>query len=75
MEISQKKKSGCGLGENIWAKLGPILLKNPKETGISMGFFHILYEVYIYKEELVVTELHEWKLKAKLARDTIFKGS
>ena len=25
--------------------------KNNKETGISMGFFHILHEVYIYKPE------------------------
>ena len=62
------------LGQNLGQIRSNVVKKN-KETGISMGFFHILYEVYIYKEELVVTELHEWKLKAKLARDTIFKGS
>ena len=27
-----------------------MLWKN-KETGISMGFFHILHEVYIYKQK------------------------
>ena len=39
MEISQEKESGCGLGKNIRAKLGPVLSKKTKETGISMEFF------------------------------------
>ena len=38
MEISQEKESGCGLGKNR-AKLGPVLSKKTKETGISMEFF------------------------------------
>ena len=34
-----------------------------------MGFFNILHEV------VVVIEKPEWKLKAKLARNTIFEGN
>ena len=37
------------------------------------SFFHILHEVYIEKQKLLVIEIPEWKLKAKLARNTIFK--
>ena len=40
---------GVALGQNL-GKLGPNVVKN-KETGISMGFFHILHEVYIYKQK------------------------
>ena len=32
-----------------------------------------MHEVYIYKQEVVV--IKEWKLKAKLARNTIFEGN
>ena len=35
--------------------------------------FHIMHKVYIYKQEVVV--IQEWKLKAKLARNTIFEGN
>ena len=51
-----------------------MLWKN-KGTGISMVFFHILHEVYIYKQKVVVIEILEWKLKTKLARNTIFEGN
>ena len=40
-----------------------------------MGFFHILHEVYTWKQEVVVIKIPEWKLKAKLARNTIFEGN
>ena len=41
-----------------------------------MGFFSdILHEVYIYKQDVVVVEIPEWKLKAKVARSTIFEGN
>ena len=41
-----------------------------------MGFFfHIQHEVYIYKQEVVVIEIPEWKLKTKLARNTISEGN
>ena len=38
-----------------------------------MVFFVILHEVYIYKHDVVFIEISEWKLKAKLARNTIFE--
>ena len=57
-----------------WSTLGPMLWKN-RETGKSMGFFDILHEVYIYKQEVVAIEIPEWKLKAKLASNTIFEGN
>ena len=34
--------------------------------GISMEFFNILHEIHICKQEVVVIEISEWKLKAKL---------
>ena len=41
-----------------------------------MGFFsYFLHEVYIYKQEVVVIEIPEWKLKTKLARNTISEGN
>ena len=39
-----------------------------------MGLFHILHEVYVYKQEVVIIEIPEWKLKIQLARKTIFEG-
>ena len=30
---------------------------------------------YIYEQEAVVIEIPEWKLKAKIARNTIFEGN
>ena len=38
-----------------------------------MGFFCILYEEYILKQGVVVTEIPDWKLKAKIARNTTFE--
>ena len=38
-----------------------------------MDFFHILHEVYMYKQEIVVIEIPGWKLKAELATNTIFE--
>ena len=44
-----------------------------KETGISVGFFFSFFAwVYIYKQEVVVIEIPEWKLKAKLAGNTLY---
>ena len=40
--------------------------------GVSL---YILHEVYIYKQEVVVIEILEWKWKAKLARDIILEGN
>ena len=35
----------------------------------------MLHNVYIYKQQVVVIEIPAWKLKAKLARNTIFEGN
>ena len=51
------------------------VVKKQRKTGISMGFFYILHQVYIYKHEVVFIEIPEWKLKAKLARSSIFEGN
>ena len=54
------------MGVVFGAKIDQIrsnVVKN-KETGISMGFFHIMHEVYIYRQEVAVIETTEWKLKA-----------
>ena len=32
-----------------------------------MEFFQILHEEYIQKQEILVMEIHEWKLKAKIS--------
>ena len=56
-------------------QIRPNVVKKNKETGILMGFFRNMYEVYIYKQEVVVIEIPEWKLKAKLSRNTIFEGN
>ena len=64
---NQSKKSKVG-------QICPMLWEN-KETGISMGSFYILHEVYIEKQEAVVIEVPECKLKAKLARNTISEGN
>ena len=52
-----------------------MLWKN-KEKLVSYfnGFSYILHEVYICKHEIVFIEIPEWKLKAKLARNTIYEG-
>ena len=34
-----------------------------------MDFSHILHEEYILKQEVMVVEISEWKLKAKIARN------
>ena len=51
------------------------IVKKQKNPSISMFFFNILHEVYICKQEVVFIEIPKWKLKAKLARNTIFEGN
>ena len=46
-------------------------MEKQRKTGISMGFFDILHEVYICKHKVVFIEIPEWKLKAKFARNTL----
>ena len=46
------------------------VVKN-KETGILVVFSYFARGM----QEVVVIEIPEWKLKAKLARNTIFEGN
>ena len=50
-------------------------MKKTKKLVFQWDFFHILHEVYIYKQKGRVIEIPEWKLKKKLARNTIFEGN
>ena len=54
----------------LGAKLEPNLVQcyeKTKKLALSIGFFHILYEEYIYKQKVVVIEIPEWTLKANIA--------
>ena len=62
------------LGLNLGETRSNIVNKT-KKLVFQWGFFHILHEVYICKLKVVVIEIPEWKLKAKLARNTIFEGN
>ena len=78
LEISQKKVKWLWSLSKIWAKLGPMLWKKNKEAGISRVFFIISMRyigLYIQKQEVVVVEITELKLKAKLAINSIFEGN
>ena len=62
--------AGPNLGQ-IWYNV----VRKQRKTGISMGFFDILHEIYMHKHEVVFIEIPEWKLKAKLVRKYIFEGN
>ena len=51
------------------------VVKKIKKLVFQWGYFHILPEVYIYKQKVMVIEIPEWKLKTKLASNTIFEGN
>ena len=47
---------------SVGQKLGQIwynVVKKQRKTGISMGFFYILHELYVYKQEVVFIEISE----------------
>ena len=69
---AKKSKVGVVFGK-IGAKLG--VQCHEKNPLVFQCFFSILHEVYIYKQDIVVIEIPEWKLKAKLARNTILEGN
>ena len=50
-------------------------MRKQRKTGISMGFFYILLEIFMHKHEVVFIEIPEWKLKAKLVGKYIFEGN
>ena len=58
----------------FWVKLGPMLRKKSKETGIINRFYYILHGEYILKQEVVVAQTPEWKLKTNIARNAKFQG-
>ena len=47
---SKKLKWVWSLGQNV-GQIRSNLVKKPTGIGIWMGFFHILHEVYIYKQK------------------------
>ena len=51
-----------------------VVKKTPRSWYFN-GFFHMLHNVYIYKQQVVVIEIPAWKVKAKLARNIIFEGN
>ena len=70
---AKKSKVGVVFGK-IGAKLG--VQCHEKNPLVFQCFFSdSLHEVYIYKQDIVVIEIPEWKLKAKLARNTILEGN
>ena len=45
-----------------------------KKLRLSMNFFQILHDKeQIYNQKVVVIEIPEWTLKAKIARNTTFE--
>ena len=50
------------------------VVEKSKETGIIIGFSHILQREYILKLEVVVVQTPEWKFKANIARNATFQG-
>ena len=59
LEISQKMESGCGLqGQKLGQSRSHIVKKKTRNWYFNtMGFFHILHELYIQKQEIVLTKL------------------
>ena len=72
---SQKK------GKWVWflvqnnGQIRPNVMKKQRNWHFNRVFFHIFHELYIWKQKVVGIEIPEWKLKTKLARNTIFNGN
>ena len=62
------------LGQNL-DQIRSNVVKKQRNWPFNRFFFHILHEVYISKQDAVGIEIPEWKLQAKLARNTIFEGN
>ena len=71
---SDKNSNWVWSWSKIWAKLCPLLWKKVKKQTISLGFFHILLEDYLLKQEEVVAKTHEWKFMAIIGRNAKFYG-
>ena len=64
---------GVILGQ-ILGKIRSNVAKKSKETGIINRFYYILHGEYILKQEVVVAQTPEWKLKTNIARNAKFQG-
>ena len=56
----------------ILGQIMPNVLKKVKKQATSLGFFHILLEDYLLKQEAVVVKPAEWKFMAIKARNAKF---
>ena len=76
-KLAKKRKVVVVCG-TTFVNLGQIwynIVKKKKKNWYFNGVFNILHELYIYKHEEVFIEISECKVKAKLARNTIFTGN
>ena len=62
---------GVVLGQNLGQIMSNVVKKVKKQV-ISLGFFHILLEDYLLKQEVVVVKPAEWKFMAIKARNAKF---
>ena len=56
------------MGQNLGQIISNVV-KKVKAQAISLGFFHILLEDYLLKQEAVVVKPPEWKFMAIIARN------
>ena len=56
----------------ILGQIMPNVLKKVKKQAISLGFFHILLEDYLLKQEAVLVKPPEQKFMAIIARNAKF---
>ena len=56
------------MGQNLGQIISNVV-KKVKTQAISLGFFHILLEDYLLKQEAVVVKPPEWKFMAIIARN------
>ena len=49
-------------------------MKKVRKLALSIVFSYILHGEYILKQDVVVVQTSEWKLKANIARNATFRG-
>ena len=69
----KENKMDVVLGQNL-GQIRSNVVKKKKKLALSIGFSHILHGEYILKQEVVVVQTPEWKLKANIARNATFQG-
>ena len=73
MGNSKEKKVGVVLGHNL-GQIRSNVVKKVKKLALSINVFHMLHREYILKQEIVVAQTPEWKVKVNIARNTRFEG-